>query len=470
MKRLKHFLMSLVIAAVLGILSRPMTASAQEFNGTIVLGRPTLSTVTASITTEAESEVYLSYGAAAGSHTRDTVQKNTSAADPAVFTMDGLSSDMTYYYIVRYRPAGTSDFSESEEYSFKTPKTGSTGYNFTIQSDSHLLNKADPALYAQSMQTMDSLAPDFMFDLGDAFLMDNGNNDPSSMTQEQVSEIYRQQLPCFSTVTRSAPLFLTIGNHESEYGPLLDGTMDNLAAKSTLGRLTYYPNPVPNEFYSGNTENDPLFGSVQNYYAFIWGDALYVSIDPYRYGTNGASGDNKGDGWGWTLGKPQYDWFRNTLENSTAKYKFVFSHHAIGNMRGGAEIARLYEWGGYDKKGTYLFDEKRPGWGKPIQQIMKDTGVTIFFQGHDHLFARETVDGVVYQTIPKPAEKIADHQNNFTSFPNGDVLLNSGFLNVSVMETMLRLIITGIIWWHPGSRQPALCTVIRLMRIIILMF
>jgi len=36
-----------------------------------------------------------------------------------------------------------------------------------------------------------------------------------------------------------------------------------------------------------------------------------------------------------------------------------------------AAVARLYEWGGYDKNGKYLFDLKRPGWGKPIQQIMK---------------------------------------------------------------------------------------------------
>lgn len=439
MKRLGYCLAALVIAAVLGILSHPMTTSAQQFNGTIVLGRPTCSSVTVSITTEAESEAYLSYGAEAGSHTKDTIQKNATAENPAVFIMDGLSPNAVYYYVVRFRTSGTSDFSESREYSFKTPKTGSTSYNFTIQSDFHLLNKADPALYAQSMQAMASLAPDFMFDLGDAFLMDNGNKAPSSMTQNQVNEIYRQQLSYFSTVTHSAPLFLTIGNHESEYGPMLDGTMDNLAAKSTLGRLTYYPNPVPNEFYSGNRENDPLFGSVQNYYAFTWGDALYVSIDPYRYGLNSASRDNKGDGWGWTLGKTQYDWFRKTLESSTAKYKFVFSHHAIGNMRGGAELAKLYEWGGYDKNDKYRFDEKRPGWGKPIQQIMKDTGVTIFFQGHDHLFSREMVDGVVYQTIPKPAEKIADHQNNFTSFPNGDVLLNSGFLNVSVSENYVEV-------------------------------
>jgi predicted phosphodiesterase len=352
---------------------------------------------------------------------------------PAEFVMNGLSANKTYYYVINFKENNEANFRKSAEYSFSTPKTSGSSFNFVIQSDSHLLNKADPELYTNSMQTMASLNPDFMFDMGDTFLMDNGGNDITKLTQEKVNEIYRQQLPYFDILTRNAPLFLTIGNHESEYGILLDGTTSNIAAKSTIARTTYYPNPVPNEFYSGNTEKEALFGNPQNYYAFTWGDALYVSIDPYRYSSNGASEDLKGDGWGWTLGKTQYDWFRKTLESSSAKYKFVFSHHAIGNIRGGANVAKLYEWGGYDQKGKYLFDEKRPGWGKPIQQIMKDTGVTIFFQGHDHLFAREDVDGVIYQTIPKPAEKIADNQTNYKYYTS-DILLNSGFLNVSVGE------------------------------------
>jgi hypothetical protein len=110
----------------------------------------------------------------------------------------------------------------------------------------------------------------------------------------------------------------------------------------------------------------------------------------------------------------------------------VFSHHAVGNFRGGAEIASLYEWGGYDRSGAYLFDKMRPGWGEPIQKIMEDTGVTIFFQGHDHLFAREAVNGVVYQTLPKPAETTADKQSNPDAYPDADVLANSGYLNVTV--------------------------------------
>jgi hypothetical protein len=104
-----------------------------------------------------------------------------------------------------------------------------------------------------------------------------------------------------------------------------------------------------------------------------------------------------------------------------------------------AAVARLYEWGGYDKNGKYLFDLKRPGWGKPIQQIMKDTGVTVFFQGHDHVFARELVDGVIYQTMPKPAEKIPDQQSFADAYQNCDKLLNSGFLKVDVTPSNVRV-------------------------------
>ncbi len=60
---------------------------------------------------------------------------------------------------------------------------------------------------------------------------------------------------------------------------------------------------------------------------------------------------------GWTLGKQQFDWFKETIENSNAKYKFVFSHQMVGGIprgitvntagyvRGGAERPPYFEWG-----------------------------------------------------------------------------------------------------------------------------
>lgn len=401
--------------------------STSVFEGSIILGRPTYTDLTINILSQGKGELYVEWGEASGKYTHKSPISQVEKDSPITIVLGGLIPDKEYYYRVAFKGVKEDSFQYTEAYQFVTPKKEGNSFNFVIQSDSHLLNKADPELYQQNMEKMSSLQPDFIFDLGDTFLNDK---DISTISYEQVDEIYKQQLPYLTQVARSAPLFLALGNHEGEFGGYLEGSMNNVAAMSTKARTTYYPNPIPNEFYSGNEEIEPLLGAPQNYYAFTWGDALFVTIDPYRYSEITPYGTE--DGWGWTLGKKQYDWFRKTLEESTAKYKFVFAHHAIGNMRGGEQVANLYEWGGYDRKGNYLFDEKRPGWGKPIHQIMKDTGVTVFFQGHDHLFAREDVDGVTYQTLPKPAEKIADNQSNYTAYPNGDVLMNSGFLNVTV--------------------------------------
>ncbi len=400
-----------------------------SFDGSIILGRPNNSSITANITANNQSQVYLAWGENTNEYSQKSSIHEASNLGPAVFEMDGLKTDRNYYYRLFFKDSNDTEFKNTAEYTFRTPRAEGESYTFVVQADSHLLNKADHELYENSMKTMAGYNPDFMFDLGDTFLNDQVDN-PQYQDYETIRSTSFQQRSFFDIVTRNAPLFLTIGNHEGEYGYFLDGTDKNLTVMSTIARNTYYPNPVPDEFYSGNAQEEPFVGLPQNYYSFEWGDALYVSIDPYRYSLNEPY--NGKDGWQWTLGKMQYDWFRKTLEESHAKYKFVFAHHAIGNMRGGAEVANLYEWGGYDRNGKYLFDEKRPGWGKPIQQIMKDTGVTIFFQGHDHLFARENVDGVIYQTLPKPAERIADKQSNGNSYPDCDTLLNSGFLRVNV--------------------------------------
>jgi hypothetical protein len=140
--------------------------------------------------------------------------------------------------------------------------------------------------------------------------------------------------------------------------------------------------------------------------------------------------------WNWTLGFPQYTWLKNTLENSTAQYKFVFAHHVSGQGRGGALQANLFEWGGHEQNGNYTFATKRPGWAKPIHQLFVDNGVNIFFQGHDHLFAHEVKDGVIYQEVPMPS----DSTYEIGMLANADAYLSdtiggSGHLNVKVTPT-----------------------------------
>ena len=88
-----------------------------------------------------------------------------------------------------------------------------------------------------------------------------------------------------------------------------------------------------------------FIGQLRDYYALTWGDALFVVIDPYWHSPQtvdnqfGADRDQKSqrDLWNVTLGDAQYQWFKQTLETSTAKYKFVFTHHVLGTGRGGIE-------------------------------------------------------------------------------------------------------------------------------------
>ena len=155
-------------------------------------------------------------------------------------------------------------------------------------------------------------------------------------------------------------------------------------------------------------------------------------------GKKARGGHRDRDWWGITLGDAQYHWFKRTLEQSKAKYKFVFAHHVLGTGRGGIEESDLYEWGGRNRRGDWEFGEKRPGWELPIHQLMVKHGVTIFFQGHDHLFAQQERDGIVYQEVPMPADQgyVAYNEDRYRS---GVKLPNSGHLRVTVSPEQVKV-------------------------------
>ena len=123
-----------------------------------------------------------------------------------------------------------------------------------------------------------------------------------------------------------------------------------------------------------------------------------------------AATPGSGDRWDWTLGLTQYLWLQQTLENSTAKYKFIFAHQVAGGIddygRGGAYAVPYVEWGGNNDDGsTWAFHTRRPrGSAAPVHQLLVNNHVTAFFHGHDHEFAYEKRDGVVYQLVPMAAD------------------------------------------------------------------
>ena len=378
-----------------------LPAKAQTFNE--ILGRPTDTKMTISILADQRTEVYWEYGTTTGIYPSVTVHFIIEDGVPLEADFTGLNQDTKYFYRTRYRAAGTtSTFSTGEEHTFHTQRSSGSTFTFTVESDEHLYDKKGVrSIYQICLANQAADQPDFMFSLGDTF---GDDHTPLTTTSSDMEQLHKDYRPYLGVICHSVPFLFCLGNHEGEFNYYLGQTPpDNIGIYGTLWRKFYYPNPFPDSFYSGNTEVEPYgMGTPENYYSFTWGDALFVVIDVYRYQSATSAKPGK---WDWTLGYTQYKWLRNALETSNAKYKFVFGHHTLGQGRGGINTARFYEWGGYEADGvTWGFDSNRPGWGKPIHQLFVDNGVNIFFQGHDHLFAHEVLDGVVYQEVPMPSD------------------------------------------------------------------
>jgi hypothetical protein len=374
-----------------------LSVGAQNFN--TVLGRPTNNSVTFSILFDQNAEVYWEYGISQGSYPLQTALQQVQEGVPLEFELAGLSADKKYFYRTRYRAAGSGlQFLAGPEYSFHTQRAPGNSFSFTIEADDHLYDKKGAkSLYKICLANQLNDGPDFMFDLGDMF---GDDHYPFTISSHDLDSLHLAYRPLLGDICHSVPLYLCLGNHEGENDYYMaQNPPENLAIWATLWRKYYYPNPFPNSFYSGNTDNEPYgVGNPENYYSWTWGNALFVVLDVYR---DECDTTPKPKNWNWSLGYPQYKWLKNTLENSQAKFKFVFAHHTRGQGRGGISTAKYFEWGGYEADGsTYGFDNKRQGWGKPIHQLFVDNGVNIFFQGHDHLFAHEVLDGVAYNEVP----------------------------------------------------------------------
>jgi len=218
----------------------------------------------------------------------------------------------------------------------------------------------------------------------------------------------------------------------------------------------HYSQPAPDGFYTGNPEVVPHIGLLRNHFAWTWGDALFVVIDPYWgsaicvddpfYG-----GAKRSNLWDVTHGEEQYRWLEATLRGSKARWKFVLAHHVMGTQRGGVELAGNYEWGGRSGTGTWAFPTNRPGWDLPIHQLMVENHVTIFFQGHDHIWAHQQLDGVTYQTLPEPADPFYA-LFNADAFLTGDKLPNTGYTRVSVSPTGVT--VEYVRTWLPKDEGP----------------
>ena len=439
----KGFNLSLFKRFIIVILIISISESAHAQQKSIILGRPTDTSITASILFDQNVYYYIEYGTVSGAYPLVTTTYTNVSNTPDEIDLVNLVANTKYYYRMVYKLVGSANFNTTPEYSFNTQRSPGNAFTFTIESDEHLYDKKGiREMYQVTLANQAADKPDFMLSLGDIFGDDHTPTTTTSADMDALHKDYRQYL---GQICHSVPFFVCLGNHEGENDYYLNQNPPfNIGVWGTQWRKFYYPNPYPNNFYSGNTtvENYGI-NTPENYYSWTWGDALFVVLDVYR--TEISPGATPADpakpqNWDWTLGRTQYNWMRSVLENSTAKHKFVFAHHTRGQGRGGIATATQFEWGGIDGN-QYKFDQYRPGWGKPIHQVFVDTKVDIFFQGHDHLFAKEELNGVVYQEVPMPSDitYTIGYTANAGAYPNGNAMNGTGHIRVNVSPSCVKV-------------------------------
>ncbi len=342
---------------------------------------------------------YIEYGTKLGTYTSRTAPFSLSKSTPLTTTVLGLKSSTKYFFRLRYLTTSKMYLATSPISISTLNPTGST--LFAVQADPHMDENSSADIYNQTLDLIASSGAAFLIDLGDIFMVDK-LADKSEANIRARFELMKG----FYARLKGVPLKIVLGNHDGELGYSSFNTKNY--------RAEYFPEQTGNLAYFAHSESG----------------VLHIGLDPFTYTTT----NPKADGWQWTLGKVQYDWLVKTLQSSKERHKFVYIHHLLvgdAQSRGGTHIASYNEWGGKNMDGSEGFAQMRPGWGKPIHQLLKENGVSIVFKGHDHLYVKEEMDGIIYQTLPQPSHA-GDGTNSAVEYGYGagKVVGGSGYIRV----------------------------------------
>jgi hypothetical protein len=234
-----------------------------------------------------------------------------------------------------------------------------------------------------------------------------------------------------SDVVANMTHFMTIGNWDGENGDFTDEEIQ----RSLQTRLVYVPNPAPDTYPEGGSVNE-------DYYAFTWGDALFIVLNVMSYTTTThRMGDDPGAADDWTLGEAQLSWLSDTLAATTSKWRFIFIHHPVGGAAGDEANAAYDEANAAYGRGGGL--AAHVGEQAVVHDLMRRYGVNIFFYGHDHIFTDMVVDDIHY-TLPGSAGSDCKFIPDETGY-DGEYYTESGHARVTVTpdEVQVEFIAVG---------------------------
>jgi len=356
MKRISHVAVATAVlrvaaALIIGVATPSgfaHAASGQETQGanapSVVLGRPTDTSVTLNVLPNDAGEVRVEYGAPPGQLANQT--------QPSVWRKAfhrGCARRPDEKHALRLpagvRHAGTDDFDTQPECTFHTQRAPASTFTFEIQGDSHPERpKQFDARLLPDTARRSGRSPRFLYDHRRRFQRGysprrdcgRGRADiPQSAPAPRTGGVFSTYLPC---------------ERQSRTGAAcnLDGTSNNVAVWAQTARNRLFPQPAPDTFYTGDAEPAEFIGPLRDYYAWAWGDALFVVIDPYWHSPKPVDnvfggGAKSRDMWAITLETP-ISMAQADAGGKQGEVQVRLRHHVLGTGRGGVEMADLCEW------------------------------------------------------------------------------------------------------------------------------
>ncbi len=249
--------------------------------------------------------------------------------------LSGLDPDTKYYYRV------TSDSLESEIYHFRTAPLTMDTFKLAVIGDNRPDTGDEPVQPTVFKTLMDMIIleePHLVIMTGDFVYRVNNELESDLLAWEYLTNVTDK-------LGHYAPILTVIGNHDT-------------GAHTGTIRAQYYLDAF--ELY-----NEPSL-----YYSFDYAGAHFTCLNSEEYGLEGRiTGD-------------QYDWLVSDLESTSQPLKIVVAHRPlypcnhIGSSMDVNEAER-----------------------DALQQLFEENNVTLFLAGHDHLFNRINVNGVVHFII-----------------------------------------------------------------------
>jgi len=331
--------------------------------------------------------LHLRVRAAGASAWTDAAPVTVRAPDLAEWTVDGLAAGKRYeYQVFDCSPSGGLVLHGAR---LITQRPSGQSFTFAMVTDTHIGsdlafdNQGDESILSTVSRHIAAASADFVVNLGDILDYHKYGFLAPPPDASIARESYVNYRATLGDLAGSAFHYPVIGGWDSENGCDTADVID----RSRSQRLLYLPSPGPATYPEGGS-------AFEDYYAFTWGDALFVVLNVFSYTpTCHSLGAGPGLATDWTLGQAQLDWLRQTLASSQAKWKLVLIHHPVGG-NAGDDVNSAYGRGG--GRAAHVGEQEM------VHQMMRQYGVQIMFYGHDHVFTDMVVDGIHY-TLPGSA-------------------------------------------------------------------